>query len=130
MGYVLSVGLEGMKGYKVMVEANVLDEKEAFVIIGLPDAPMKESKDRILSCLHALAIDISLKRITVHLSPPDKRKTGTGHDCAMLLAVLQEIELETIPIDSETCFLAALSLSGELLPFHGLIPGTKYSLNS
>lgn len=75
-----------------------------------------------------LAIDISLKRITVHLSPSDKRKTGTGHDCAMLLAVLQELELEPIPIDSETCFLAALSLSGELLPFHGLIPAIQQAV--
>ncbi|MDN4605911.1 YifB family Mg chelatase-like AAA ATPase [Sporosarcina highlanderae] len=128
MGYVLSVGLEGMKGHRVMVEANVRDEKEACVIIGLPDAPMKESKDRILSCLNVLAIDISLKRLTIHLSPPDKRKSGTGHDCAMLLAVLKKLELEPIPIDSETCFLAALSLSGELLPFHGLIPAIQQAV--
>ena len=45
----MSVGLEGMRGHMVVVEANVGDEKEACIIIGLPDASMKESKERILS---------------------------------------------------------------------------------
>ena len=47
-----SVGLEGMKGYVVYVEADVRLEKEQCVIVGLPDASMKESKERILSNLH------------------------------------------------------------------------------
>lgn len=64
----MSVGLEGMRGHRVIVEANVRDEKEACIIIGLPDASMKESKERILSCLHTLGTDISMKKITIHLS--------------------------------------------------------------
>lgn len=54
---VLSIGLEGMKGHIVRVEANVRSDKEQFVIVGLPDAPIKESKERVLSCLHALDVD-------------------------------------------------------------------------
>lgn len=119
---VLSVGLDGMKGHVVTVEANVRTEKEQFVIVGLPDASIKESKERVLSCLHALDVDLTMKKITVHLSPSDKRKTGTGHDCAMLLAVLKEMLEDPIPIDKYTCVLASLSLSGRLLPFHGLVP--------
>lgn len=125
---VMSVGLEGMRGHKVIVEADVRDEKEACVIIGLPDASMKESKERILSCLHALDIDMSMKKITIHLSPADKRKSGTGHDCAMLIAVLQKVMVEPIPVGSKTCFLAALSLTGELVPFHGLIPAIQQAI--
>ena len=87
-GHVISVGLEGMRGHRVIIEANVRDEKEACIIIGLPDAPMKESKERILSCLHTLGVDVSMKKMTIHLSPADKRKTGTGHDCAMLNVML------------------------------------------
>jgi len=60
-GHVISVGLEGMRGHRVIVEANVRDEKEACIIIGLPDAPMKDSKERILSCLHTLGVDVSMK---------------------------------------------------------------------
>ncbi|WP_277586506.1 YifB family Mg chelatase-like AAA ATPase [Psychrobacillus antarcticus] len=125
---VTSVGLEGMRGHRVVVEANVRDEKEACIIIGLPDAPMKESKERILSCLHTLGVDVSMKKITIHLSPADKRKTGTGHDCAMLIAVLQKMVVEPLPTGRNTCFLAALSLSGNLVPFHGLIPAIQQAV--
>jgi len=83
---IMSVGLEGMKGHRVWVEANVRPEKDQFVIVGLPDASIKESKERILSSIHALELDISMKKITIHLSPSDKKKSGTGYDCAMLLA--------------------------------------------
>lgn len=125
---VMSVGLEGMKGHRVIVDANVRDEKEACIFIGLPDTSMKESKERILSCLHALDQDMAMKKVTIHLSPSDKRKTGTGYDCAMLLAVLKQTMVEPIPVDSFTCFLAGLSLSGELTPFHGLIPAIQQAI--
>nr|WP_106784394.1 magnesium chelatase domain-containing protein [Lysinibacillus timonensis] len=86
-----SVGLEGMRGYEVVVEADVRNEKEQCVIVGLPDASIKESKERILSNLHLLNLDLSMKIISIHLSPSDKRKVGVGYDCAMLLAVIQKV---------------------------------------
>lgn len=124
----MSVGLEGMKGYKVVVEADVRLDKEQCVIVGLPDASIKESKERILSNLHALEQDLSMKKITIHLSPSDKRKIGTGHDCAMLLSVLQQVLDEPLPIDRFTCVLAALSLNGKLMLFHGLIPSIQQAM--
>lgn len=123
-----SIGLEGMRGYVVTAEANVRDDKEACVIIGLPDAPMKESKERLLSCLHKLKIDVSMKKITVHLSPADQRKTGTGHDCAMFVSVLYEMCDDLKRLNKDTCFLAALSLSGDLLPFNGMIPSIQQAI--
>lgn len=117
-----------MKGYKILVEANVRTEKEQFVIVGLPDTSIKESKERILSCIHALDLDISMKKITVHLSPSDMQKIGTGHDCAMLLAVLHKILEDPFPMDASTCVLASLSLDGKLLPFHGLIPSIQQAI--
>lgn len=124
----MSVGLEGMKGHKVIVEATVRDDKEACVIIGLPDASIKESRERIVNCLHALNIDLSMKKITIHLSPADKQKMGIGHDCAMLLAVLREIEEEPIPVSDDICFLAGISLTGKLEPFHGLVPAIQQAI--
>ncbi|MCM3756139.1 ATP-binding protein [Sporosarcina aquimarina] len=125
---VLSVGLEGMKGHIVRVEANVRSDKDQFVIVGLPDASIKESKERVLSCLHALDADLDMKKVTVHLSPADERKTGTGYDAAMLVAILREVMKEQIPLDASTCILASLSLDGRLESFHGLIPAIQQAV--
>lgn len=125
---IMSVGLEGMKGQRVWVEADVRFAKDQFVIVGLPDASIKESKERILSSIHALGVDISMKKITIHLSPPDIKKTGTGYDCAMLLAVLHEVLEDPISVDDTTCVLASLSLDGKLVPFHGLIPSIQQAV--
>lgn len=123
-----SIGLEGMRGYTVMVEADVRLDKEQCVIVGLPDASMKESKERILSNLHSLGIDLTLKKITIHLSPSDKRKVGVGYDCAMLLAVLNKTLEQPLPIDANTCVLGSLALNGDIVEFHGLIPSLQQAL--
>lgn len=114
--------MSGLSGQVIRVEATVREDKEQCVIIGLPDASIKESKERILNCLHALGKDIDMKKITIHLSPADVKKQGTSYDAAMLLAVLQAMEKKPIEIPEHTCFIAALTLSGELTTFHSMIP--------
>lgn len=66
--------------------------------------------------------------MTIQLSPPDKRKNGIGYDCAMLLAVLKKLMPETIRVDEHTCILGGLSLQGNIVPFHGLIPALQQAL--
>lgn len=75
----------------------------------LPDLSMKESRERIVSNLYRLNFDLSLKRMTVQLSPPDKRKIGIGYDCAMLLAILEQLMPGKIKIDDDTCVLGGFS---------------------
>lgn len=98
------------------------EDKESCVIIGLPDVSIKESRERILNCLHALKQDIDMKKITIHLSPADVKKQGTSYDAAMLLAVLQAMAKQPVKIPDKTCFIAALTLDGQLTTFHSMIP--------
>lgn len=114
--------MSGLAGQIIQVEATVRDDKESCVIIGLPDVSIKESRERILNCLHALGKDIDMKKITIHLSPADVRKQGTSYDAAMLLAVLQAMEKQPIRIPEKTCFIAALTLDAQLTTFHSMIP--------
>ena len=125
---VMSIGLQGLKGERVRVEADIRVDKEQCVIIGLPDASIKESKERILSCLHHLDFDLTMKKITIHLSPADIRKSGTGFDGAMLLAAIQELTDQPLPLDDSICVITSLSLHGELVPFHGLLPAIQQAL--
>lgn len=120
--YIYSVGLTGLSGQVIQVEASVRDDKEACIIIGLPDASIKESRERILNCLHVLKKDIDMKKITIHLSPADIKKQGTSHDAAMLLAVLQAMAKRPFRIPEKTCFIGALTLDARLTTFHSMIP--------
>jgi len=123
---IFSVGLNGLKGQIIKVEATVRNDKEQCVIIGLPDATIKESRERILNS--PLTLDIEMKKITINLSPADVKKTGTGFDAAMLLAVIQELLKVKLPIENDTCVIAALSLDGELQPFQGMIPAIHQAI--
>lgn len=114
--------MQGLKGQIIRVEATVWDDKEQCIIIGLPDASIKESKERILNCLLSLGIDTNMKKITILLSPSDVKKQGTSYDAAMLLAVLQAMSNEPIQIPEKTCFIAALTLDGHLTTFNSIIP--------
>lgn len=114
--------MSGLSGQVIEVEATVREDKEQCVIIGLPDASIKESRERILNSLHALKRDIDMKKITIHLSPADVKKQGTSYDAAMLLAVLQAMSKRPIQIPDKTCFIGALTLNGRLTTFHSMIP--------
>lgn len=126
---VMSVGLQGLRGEKVRVEADVRPDKEQLVIVGLPDTSMKESKERVLSCLHGLGFDLGMKKITIHLSPADMRKSGTGFDGAMLLAAYQELTDAPLPLTDEICVITSITLHGELVPFHGILPAIQQALS-
>lgn len=125
---VLSIGLQGLKGERIRVEADIRIDKEQCVIIGLPDASIKESKERILSCLHHLDFDLTMKKTTIHLSPADIRKSGMGFDGAMLLAAFQELTDQPLPLDDSICVITSLSLHGELMPFHGLLSAIQQAM--
>jgi magnesium chelatase family protein len=126
--YIMSVGLNGLKGQVIKVEATVRNDKEQCIIIGLPDATIKESRERILNSLHSLAMDIEMKKLTINLSPADLKKSGTGFDGAMLLAVVQELLKKKLPITDDMCIIAALSLDGHLLSFQSLIPTVQQAI--
>jgi magnesium chelatase family protein len=119
---VMTVGLNGMDGYRVKVEVNTRTDKEAFVIVGLPDALVKESKERVWSALYEQNADIHTKKITVNLSPPEFKKTGPGYDAAMVLAVLKAVGELDCELNEDMCIIGAISLKCDIEPFEGIIP--------
>lgn len=122
MRAIYSVGLEGSQGHIVTIEARIREEKENVVIVGLPDATLKESRERVMSALHALSLDLTMTKVTIQLFPSDRQKQGTGFDLAMALAVIDRVNKKPLPIGPETCVLASINLYGALMPFHGLLP--------
>ena len=84
----LAVTLTGLQGHLVDVEAHCASGLPAFTLVGLPDAAVRESRDRVRAALTTCGVTWGEQRLTVNLSPADLPKTGTGLDLALALAVL------------------------------------------
>ena len=84
---VLSLGLFGIQGYSVGVECFLSGGLPNFDVVGLPDAAIKESRDRIRAAIKKCGFDFPLRRITVNLAPPDTRKVGSIYDLPILLGM-------------------------------------------
>ena len=84
----LAVTLTGLTGHIVDVEAHATQGLPGFTLVGLPDAAVRESRERVRAALSTCGVTWGEQRLTVNLSPADLRKTGTGLDLALALAVL------------------------------------------
>ncbi len=118
---VTSAGLYGVEGYLVQVECCVSRGMPGFEVVGLPDAAVKESRERVRSAIRDSGYTFPVSRITANLAPADRRKEGTVYDLPILIGLLAASgQLEVPPGDS--LFLGELSLSGKLRPIRGVLP--------
>ena len=75
-----SLGVSGVGGYEVSVEVNISSGLPAFDIVGLPDAAVKESRERVRAAIKNNGFKFPVSRMTVNLAPADKKKAGTVYD--------------------------------------------------
>ncbi|MUV37155.1 uncharacterized protein JNUCC1_00961 [Lentibacillus sp. JNUCC-1] len=119
---VSSIGLKGMEGYRVQVEVQLLPGVEGICIVGLPDASVKESKDRVLAALYAYDCEIADKRIIINLSPAEQKKNSPIFDLAMAIGIMKETGEIKDQIPEAAAFLGVLSLDGSIKPVEGMLP--------
>ncbi len=116
-----SMGLFGMNAFPVEVETDLSAGLPAFEVVGLPDAAVKESRDRVRAAMKNCGFDFPVSRITMNLAPADKRKEGPMYDLPLLLSLLQASRQLSCPLE-DAVFLGELSLSGELRRIRGVLP--------
>ena len=117
---VSSVGLFGMNSYIVDVEADVSRGLPCFDIVGLPDAAVKEARDRVRSAIKNCGFKFPNGHITVNLAPADLKKGGSHYDLPITIALL----LASGQIDVKTnnkAFIGELSLDGKLRAVNGAL---------
>ncbi|WP_428909798.1 YifB family Mg chelatase-like AAA ATPase [Niallia sp. Krafla_26] len=119
---VQSIGLRGIEGYKVQVEVQVVQGKEGISIVGLPDASVKESKDRVLGALAANLCELPEKRIIINLSPSEQKKNSPLFDLAMAIGIMKEMRHFAYKIPEQAAFLGVLSLDGSIKSVEGMLP--------
>ncbi|MBR5518257.1 MAG: YifB family Mg chelatase-like AAA ATPase [Clostridia bacterium] len=119
---VLSLGINGIDGYVVTVETDLSNGLPAFDIVGLPDASVKESKERVKAAIKNSNYPVPTKRITVNLAPADRKKEGAAYDLPITVAILEASEQLPANSTDGCAFLGELSLDGELRGIHGVLP--------
>ena len=116
-----SVGLHGIDGFVVTCEADLSQGLPSFELVGLPDAAVRESRDRVRAVIKNTGFTYPVSRITVNLAPADTKKEGPVYDLPLFLAILKASgQLHTDV--SGMAFLGELSLSGDLRPVRGVLP--------
>ena len=120
---VKSIGLFGINSFDVTVETDISKGIPAFDIGGLPDASIKESRDRVRSAVRNCGFDFPAKRIVVNLAPADVKKYGSIYDFPILISIL--FSTGTIQNNIDDCaFIGEISLSGDVRPINGVLPMT------
>lgn len=113
--------LHGLEGYQIDVETDLTNGLPVFNIVGLPDASIKESKDRVRSAIANSDYEFPLSRITVNLSPASIKKEGSQLDLPIALGVLSATGVIDFPSDN-ICFIGELSLDGSIKRIEGALP--------
>lgn len=117
--------LKGIDGFEVVSEVDISSGMPTFSVVGLPDAEVKESKDRVIAAVRNSGFDFPLKRITVNLSPAELRKSGTQFDLPIALGILAAngaLSEQAVAKLQQLLLLGELALDGTLRPCAGVLP--------
>lgn len=118
---VLSAAIVGVDAHLVDVEVDISSGLPQFSIVGLPDATVRESRDRVRAALKNSGFHFPVKKVTVNLAPANIKKEGAGLDLAIALGILTAEDI--IPSEAVTgyVFVGELSLDGRLKPIPGAL---------
>lgn len=115
-----SYGLNGIDAFQVEVEVGTSRGMPSFEVVGLPDAAVKESRERVRSAMSACEYDFPIAKVVLNLAPADQKKSGPIYDMPIFLAVLAV--QDCLPEISKTkAFVGELSLAGEIRPIKGVL---------
>ncbi len=116
-----SMGLRGIDGFMVEVEADLSQGLPGFDVVGLPDTAVRESRDRVRAAMKNAGFTYPVSRITVNLAPADVKKEGSVYDLPLLLALLCASGQLKVNM-KRRAFVGELSLQGGVRPVRGVLP--------
>ncbi|MCJ7616735.1 MAG: ATP-dependent protease, partial [Desulfobacterales bacterium] len=119
---VLSSAVIGIDAYLVEVEVDIMQGLPTFTTVGLPEASVKESKERVKSAINNSGYIFPDDRITVNLAPANIKKEGTGFDLPIALGILAATNIIPQEVISNYLILGELSLDGRIKSVKGSLP--------
>ncbi|NWG47507.1 MAG: YifB family Mg chelatase-like AAA ATPase, partial [Alphaproteobacteria bacterium] len=118
----MTVAFLGIEPRPVDVQVQILGGLPAFVVVGLPDKAVAESRERVRGALSALGLSLPAKRVVVNLAPADLPKEGSHFDLPIALAVLGAMEVLSQDDMARYAALGELSLDGRITSVAGVLP--------
>ncbi len=122
LSQVNSSAVLGIDAYVVEVEVDISGGLPRFDIVGLPDAAVQESRERVRSAVKNSGLEFPLKRITINLAPADVRKEGPSFDLPIALGILAATSQVDPDALESTIVVGELSLDGSVRPVSGVLP--------
>lgn len=119
---VRTIGLNGLDGYIINVEATLLSGLSGIEIVGLPDASIRESKERVTSAIKNSGLQFPYGKIILNLSPANTKKEGATFDLPIAMSILAIMGIINPEKFNDYCFLGELSLDGKINPIKGILP--------
>ena len=116
-----TMGISGISGSHITVECYISNGLPAFDIVGLPDAAVKEARERVRAAVKNSGLRFPTSRITVNLAPAGLKKTGTHYDLPILLGIMSACGAIRRP-KSSSAFIGELSLDGQIRAVNGVLP--------
>lgn len=120
---ILSAAVVGLNAELVEVEADILNAPlGAFSIVGLPDAAVSESRERVRSAVKNSGLYFPKRKVTVNLAPADLKKQGPSYDLPVAISILAATQKIKRNNFNNLLFVGELALNGELRPVNGILP--------
>lgn len=119
---VKSAGLFGIEGYVINVEVDISQGLPSFEIVGLPDAAVREARERVRAAIKNSGFEFPIQRITVNMAPADTKKEGPAFDLAIAVGILMATGQIQPPPEFNPVYLGELSLDGSIRPVRGVLP--------
>jgi len=121
---IVSTSLIGIDAYLVDVEVDISFGIPGIITVGLPDASVRESKERVKAALKNCGYEFPSRKITINLAPADRRKEGSAFDLPISLGLLAHLDLFPFERLGDYLFLGELALDGRLKPVKGILSST------
>ena len=122
LSFVKSMSLQGLEWFLVDVQVDVSAGMPNWEVVGLPDASVKESKERVRTAIKNSGFDFQSRKIVINLAPADTRKEGSFFDLPIAIGILLDFEDIKLQNLEDTVFIGELSLNGKLNKVNGILP--------
>lgn len=121
LAIIQSISLNGIEGYKVSVQVDISNGLPAFDIVGLPDASIREAKERVRSAIKNTIGNVINTKIIVNLAPANIKKGGSFLDLPIAIAILIASNIIKKQVKNDICFIGELSLDGKINKINGCL---------